>query len=449
MVSVTVYEPDVLVANGVVTPRGRLAVDAAGRVVATPPGAAAIRLEGKALLPGLVNAHSHAFQRVIRGRAEHLARGKSADDFWSWRETMYAAATALDPDGVELASRQAFVEMALAGVTAVGEFHYVHHQSDGTPYSDVHELARRVVKAARDVGLRIRLLRVAYARAGFQVAANPRQRRFLDPDAATALERTASLRRALQGDGLVSVGLAPHSVRAVPREWLEAFGASKEEVVHLHVAEQPAEIAACLTEHGRRPVELLADTGLLKRGTTLVHAIHLEDRERSLVGRSGAGVCACPTTEANLGDGVVAADALLAEGVPLSLGSDSHATIGLLEEARRLEEHLRLVRGRRAVLDPGDGEPHGLSARLFDFASRGGARALGLPGGSLAVGDPADFFTVALPPGLTAPLEAAVFGHAAVRDVAVEGRFLVRDGVHPLAAPTAIAFSQLVSRLQP
>lgn len=444
----TVYEPDVLVANGRVTPHGRLAVDAKGVVLATPPpDAQVVRLPGKALLPGLVNSHSHAFQRVIRGRTEFLETGKEADDFWSWREAMYRAATTLDPDGVEAVSRQAFVEMALQGITTVGEFHYLHHQPDGTPYSDPHELARRVVKAARDVGLRIALLRVVYARSGFQVAPNPRQQRFLDPDVDVALERTAGLRAAVERDPLVTVGIAPHSVRAVPKPWLERIArALPGAVTHVHVAEQPAEVKACLAEHGRRPVELLADVGLLHPRFVAVHAVHVEPNEVLLFADAKAQVCACPTTEANLGDGVVPADAFLDAGVSLSLGSDSHATISLLEEARRLEEHLRLVRGRRAVLDPKQGQPHGLAERLFSIASAGGARALGLDVGTLAPGTPADFFTITRSPGAPGPLQDAVFGHAPVRDVAVQGKLVVRDGLHPLAAETATHFTRWLER---
>ena len=354
-----------------------LEVDERGRVAGAglpPEGAAVESLRGRLLLPGLVNAHSHAFQRLIRGRTEYVAAGQERDDFWSWRELMYRAATALDPEGVYVASRQAFVEMALAGTTSVGEFHYLHHAPDGAPYADRLELARQVIRAAREVGLRIALLRVGYARAGFKKAENPRQRRFIDPALDRVVEDAVRLRDAVREDPAVAVGLAPHSVRAVPRAWLEQLprAAPPGMPIHLHVAEQPAEVAACREEHGRSPVELLDDVGLLREGTTLVHAVHLTDEEVKRVGASGATVCACPSTERNLGDGVVRADELLRAGSPICLGTDSHASVDLLDEARQLEGHLRLWRLRRAVMDPGGGEPDGLAIRLLKSATARG-----------------------------------------------------------------------------
>ncbi len=449
----TVFQPEYLYAGGRLQAAGSLVVGADGRVLAAAPaGAAVVKLPGKLLLPGLVNGHSHAFQRLLRGRTEYVAKGREADDFWSWRELMYRTANALDADGVYAASRQAFVEMALAGITTVGEFHYLHHQPDGTPYADVHALAKQVVRAAREVGLRIVLLRVGYARAGFQQPPNPLQRRFCDLDAETFLQRTFDLRRALAGDEAVSVGFAPHSVRAVPREWLEAVARHPGEVTHLHVAEQPAEIRACLAEHGRRPVELLADVGLLHPRMTAVHAIHLEPAEIDALGRAKANVCACPSTERNLGDGVIPADALLKAGVSLSLGTDSQADIHLLDDARQLEGHLRLVRGRRAVLDPGAGTLAGLAERLFDCTTLGGARSLGLDVGALTPGQPADFFTVDLahPSLVGAPAEAllptVVFAAStgAVSEVAVSGKLIVEGGRHPLTGEIGLGFAARV-----
>ncbi|MBS1149525.1 MAG: hutF [Myxococcaceae bacterium] len=451
----TVFQPEVLFAGGRLQPGGQLVVADDGSVLAAaPPGARVVKLPGKLMLPGLVNAHSHAFQRLLRGRTEYVAKGREADDFWSWRELMYRTANALDPAGVFVASRQAFLEMALAGITTVGEFHYLHHQPDGTPYADVHELAKQVARAAREVGLRIVLLRVGYARAGFEQPANPLQRRFCDPDPDTFVHRTLELRRALAGDPAVSVGFAPHSVRAVPRGWLEAVARHPGEVTHLHVAEQPAEIKACLAEHGRRPVELLEEVGLLHPKLTAVHAIHLSPSEIEALGRAKASVCACPSTERNLGDGVVPADALMRAGVTIALGTDSQADIHLLDDARQLEGHLRLVRGRRAVLDPGGGALSGLAERLLRCTMEGGARSLGLDVGALTVGQPADFFTVDLahPCLVGAPREAllpaVVFGAAtgAVSEVAVGGKLLVEAGRHPLTEEIGRDFAALVSR---
>lgn len=421
-----------------------------------PPGTPVRRLAGRALLPGLVNGHSHAFQRLLRGRTEYAATGPGQDDFWSWRELMYRAAERMDPEQVYLASRQAFVEMARAGITAVGEFHYLHHGPDGTPYADRLELARQVVRAAREAGLRICLLRVGYARAGHGVSPNPRQRRFLDAKVEDFLEDARRLSRELAGDPLASVGVAPHSVRAVPREWLAATaqalrGEGAFPAVHMHVAEQPKEIEACLAEHGVRPVELLAEAGLLSERFTAVHGIHLSEREVRLFGEARALVCACPSTERNLGDGVVPADALLAAGVRVSLGTDSQASIDLVDEARQLESHLRLVRGKRAVLDAGGGRVDGLALRLLGCATEAGAESLGLETGRLAAGRPADFFTVDLEhPALAGAdavslLPALVFGapQDAIREVAVAGRFIVEEGRHPLAAASSRAFASL------
>jgi formimidoylglutamate deiminase len=424
----TVFEPEFLYAEGSWVRGGRLCVGDDGRVVASaPPGAAVLRLPGRALFPGLVNAHSHAFQRVLRGRTERVANG---DDFWAWRELMYRAASSLSPEQIYSASLLAFVEMALAGVTTVGEFHYLHNQSDGRPYGDVHELARAVIRAARDAGLRIVLLRVAYARAGFEVAPNPRQARFIEPDVDTFLSRVESLK---VDDPLVSLGIAPHSVRAVPRPWLEAIArGAGSRVIHIHVAEQPAELKACLAEHGLHPVELLDQVGLAQRATA-VHAIHLDASHAKKL----TSVCACPSTEANLGDGVVPADLLMRSGVRVSLGSDSQARISLLDEARSLDENLRLLRQKRAVLDDG-----ALGARLFACASVDGAAALGIDTGALRVGQPADFFTLGVD-----SVDAAIFGQERVREVAVQGRLILRDAVHPLHESARARFAEVIAAL--
>jgi formimidoylglutamate deiminase len=403
-------------------------------------------------LPGFVNAHSHAFQRVLRGRTELRAAGHEADDFWSWRERMYQAATALDPEQLYIASRQAFVEMALAGVTTVGEFHYLQHQADGTPYEDESVLAKAVIQAARDVGLRIVLLRVAYARAGFGVEPNPRQRRFIDPSVDLFLARVDALKAAVAKDPLVTIGVAPHSVRAVGKPWLEAIAKSVTTgPVHAHVAEQPAEIRACLAEHQRRPVELLADVELLGPRFTGVHAIHLEPDEVRLLGEAGARVCACPSTERNLGDGIVRADELLSAGVGVALGSDSQAHIDLLDEARQLEGHLRLARLARAVLFPGTvvgTRENALGEVLLDALTIHGARSLGIETtGDAVILDRRHPSLVGVPD--EAVLSGAVLAasSAAVRDVVVAGRPIVSGGHHPLAEESARAFTGLMKQL--
>jgi formimidoylglutamate deiminase len=455
----TVYQPDFVYRNGRFHAGGTLQVGADGSILPegpVPPGATVVRMPGRALLPGLVNGHSHAFQRLIRGRTEYVAAGKGMDDFWSWREAMYRAAEALTPEEVYVASRQAFLEMVLAGITSVGEFHYLHHQPDGTPYVERSALAYEVIRAARDVGLRIVLLRVGYARAGFRVPENPRQRRFIDKDVDAFLVSVQELIQETRGKPGVSVGLAPHSVRAVPREWLAVLAGIRGDLpVHMHVAEQPKEIEACVAEHGLRPVELLEELGVLEARFTAVHAVHVTEEEARMLGEVGAGVCACPSTERNLGDGIVPAERLVGAGARLCLGSDSQASVDLLDEARQLEGHLRLSRVRRAVLDPGGGAKDGLAARLFGMATVNGAQSLGLPTGALEPGTPADFFTVDLNhPSLVGAspsslLAGVVFGadKAAIRDVAVDGKLVVKDGFHPATEQSGRAFTALARRL--
>jgi formimidoylglutamate deiminase len=419
----------------------------------TPPSGALVeRLSGRLLLPGLVDVHSHAFQRTLRGRTQARSPDVEVDDFWTWREAMYRAAMTLDPSGVYVASRQCFLEMALAGITTVGEFHYLHHQPDGTPYAEPLELALQVIRAARDVGLRIVLLRAGYTRAGFMEKENPRQKRFYDATPDVWLRAASDLRARTATDALVTVGIAPHSVRAVPRSWLEAAVNSREPLVHMHVAEQPEEVVVCQAEYGKRPVELLADVGLLSSGFTAVHAVHTLPHERELL--RGASVCACPSTERDLGDGVLASDGMARAGVRLCIGTDSQATLDLFDELRMLEGSLRLTRGRRAVLDAPEG-PDGLGQTLLGIASANGARALGLPTGVLRPGTPADVCTVDLGhPSLqgapaNALLASVVFGApaAAVRDVAVQGRWVVRDGRHRLEEESSRAYAELYRRV--
>jgi formimidoylglutamate deiminase len=442
------YLPDLLYAGGAVRAGAALSV-VDGRVAAVGEpevGCAWVRLAGTAILPGLVSAHSHAFQRAIRGRTEHRSAGGlsagARPDFWAWRDAMYEAALRLEPDDLFAVARMAFHEMARAGVTAVGEFHYLHRDPGGRPYADRDEMAKQVARAAREVGLRLTLLRVAYARAGHGLPENPLQRRFLDRSVDEVVQSLEDLGAGLR-DGWASLGVAPHSVRACPAGWIERLAAESRRrrlPLHVHVSEQPAEVAQCRAEHGQSPVEVLDRAGALSPDTTAVHAIHLSDGDVALLGARGVTVCACPTTERDLGDGVVPADRLLAAGARLALGTDSNLQIDLLEEARALEGHLRLMRLERAVLDPGRGID-GLGRRLWDAASAGGMASLGLEGGGLSPGDPADFLVASLDdPSLAGAsaedlLPAAVFGMArtAVRDVYVGGEPAVLA-----AAPTRV-----------
>jgi len=419
----------------------------------------AIPLKNRALLPGMVNAHSHAFQRVIRGRTEHRSEN-TTDSFWTWREQMYAAANRLEPEDIYNASRLAFLEMALTGITAVGEFHYIHHAPDGSTYSDPNLLEREVIRAAREVGIRIALLRVAYARAGYETEANPRQVRFIESSPEIYLKQLESLLDAAElKDGMAWAGVAPHSVRAVPLPYLKtivAFANERGLPVHMHVAEQPAEVSACIEEYGRSPVALLETEGMLSKRFTAVHAIHVTPKAIGAMARAGALVCACPTTERNLGDGVVPVDRYFDAGVPVALGTDSQTQMDLLEDARELEYHLRLQHTARNVLAPRDDTSSAaLARRLFDCASVNGARSIGFRGGKLEPGAPADFFTVDLDDASIAGssvddlLANIVFSlsRTAVRDVVVAGRQIVENGRHRDQEVIVEAFKNMSHRL--
>ncbi len=359
--------------------------------------ASARRLEGRAILPGLVNAHSHTFQRVIRGRTEHRTAAHR-DTFWTWREAMYHAANRLSPDDVYLAARMAFVEMLAAGITTVGEFHYLHRAQDGSNYSERALLSRRVLEAARDCGIRIVLLVTAYVRAGWKKDPDPGQIRFLSPRPDDFLELMTAVGQAVSPAENTQAGMAPHSIRAVPLDYLKEILPHAREhgmKVHMHVAEQPAEVEASLGEYGRRPVELLAEHGIIGDAFTGIHVIHISGDELRRFAGSGATVCACPTTERNLGDGIGPADELLRAGASICFGTDSNAQIDLFEDARQLEYHLRLKNLERAVLAP-DEDRESLARRLFSCATESGAHSLGVPSGSLDIDRPADFFTVDL-----------------------------------------------------
>lgn len=373
-----------------------LEIDGAGRIAAVAPARRArVRLAGTALLPGFVNAHSHAFQRAIRGRSGGPSSGRS--DFWSWREAMYAAANALDADGLYETSLHAFREMAAAGYTAVGEFHYLHRDAAGRAGREAGRPANRVVRAALDAGLRVTLLLTWYERAGFEAdGLGPEQRRFgFDGDLSAFLAHVERIAAEWAAEPRVSVGVAAHSVRAVRPESLRAIAGWNERArrpLHIHLSEQRAEVDGCLQAYGCRPVEHAARCGILGPRTTAVHGTHLSPGEVALLARAGARVCVCPTTEADLGDGCVAAVELLEAGVPLCLGSDSHARIDPFEEMRRLEGHERLRVGRRNVLAAGSG----LGPRLLEAATRNGADALGIDAGALRPGAWADFVAIDL-----------------------------------------------------
>ena len=371
-----------------------------GRVVEVGPTTDGERLPGRALAPGFVNAHSHAFQRELRGRVERRDPDHPEDDFWTWRERMYALAEGLDPASIHEASRRCYREMLRAGYTSVAEFHYVHHRPDGAPYDDPNTLAKAVAEAAEEEGMRIVLLPVAYARGGIP--------RFRDAAAGGFLERVDALRSWAKGRELVEVGAAAHSVRAVPRGWLEelaGYARRNDLPLHVHADEQPREVEECREEYGIRPIELLAETGSLGPHTTVVHATHADERELGLLAEHGSRVCACPTTEGNLGDGFLPAQAILRLGVGLQLGSDSHVRIDPFEELREIETNARRLSGRRNLLvAPGEDSPASWLLRA------------GWGRDGLEPGNPADFVEIDLEHPAVADVEggdlpaALVFG---------------------------------------
>jgi formimidoylglutamate deiminase len=438
----TLYRPELLYMDGRFVAGGELLVSPEGLVLERRDdldrtSVTVVEMPGKALMPGFVNAHSHSFQRLIRGKAE--SRVVSGRDFWSWRGTMYHAASRLDPQQVYDVARMTFLEMVLAGTTTVGEFHYLHNTPDGRAYDDPNILSKQVIAAAESVGIRIVLLRTAYVRAGFELPPESGQMRFYESAKAflenmTALVKDISVERAH-----VHLGVAPHSIRAVPlgelheiTAWARANGLP----VHMHVAEQVAENAACVREYGLTPVDLLAGEKILGPDFTAVHGVHVTAEEIAMLARAEATICSCPTTERNLGDGLVHADDMLLAGIRVALGSDSQAQIDPLEDARELEYHLRLLQQKRAILDQVGGKT--LAAHLFDSATVNGALALAVPAGKLAPGEFADFITVDLEDCSIAGnsanglLPALVFSmsRSAVRDVVVDGHLILRDQQH-------------------
>ncbi|ANJ07886.1 MULTISPECIES: formimidoylglutamate deiminase [Streptomyces] len=424
-----------------------VAVDVAdGRITAVhqdtpapPPGAEILR---GLTLPGLANAHSHAFHRALRGTVQ-----VGSGTFWTWREVMYSVADRLTPDTYLDLARAVYAEMALAGITAVGEFHYVHHAHGGTPYADPNAMGEALIEAAAEAGIRITLLDTCYLSAGFGEPPNAHQRRFSDGTADAWAQRSSLLKERDHA----RIGAAIHSVRAVPAEQLATvaqWAAERRAPLHVHLSEQTAENDACRRAHGRTPTRLLADHGVLGERTTGVHNTHLTDEDVALLGGSRTGTCMCPTTERDLADGIGPATALQRAGSPLSLGSDSHAVVDLLEEARAMELNERLRTRTRG---------HWTAAALLRAATADGHAALGWDDtGRIETGARADLATVALDSVRTAgPLprlgaETAVFAATAadVRHTIVGGRHVVRDGVHTLVPEVPRSLGRAVEALR-
>ncbi len=374
-----------------------LVQDGVIRDVGDEPLPGEVLVEGLTL-PGFANCHSHAFHRALRG---HTQRERGT--FWTWREQMYAVAADLTPDTYFELARETYQEMRATGVRSVGEFHYLHHQPDGTPYADPNEMGRALLAAADDAGIRIRLLDTCYLGSGFGRPPEGVQVRFSDGDATSWAERVAAFDDP-------RLGMAIHSVRAVPRDQLPTVvAAAAGRPLHVHLSEQVAENDECLAAHGCTPTQLLAEAGALGPLTTAVHATHLTDADIELLGKSETNVCFCPTTERDLADGIGPARRLHDAGAILTLGSDSHAVIDLIEEMRAVEMHERLATRRRG---------HWSAPELLDAATRAGHRSLGFDDlGRIAVGQRAELVTIDLDSvrtrGAGATAETAVFAATA------------------------------------
>jgi len=379
------------------------------------------RLPG-VVLPGFANAHSHAFHRALRGRT-HADGGT----FWTWRRRMLSLAGTLTPETYLDLARATYAEMVLAGVTTVGEFHYLHHAPRGTPYDEPNVMAEALRTAARDAGLRLTLLDTAYLAGGIGRPLEGPMLRFGDADVDAWAARVDTLRP----DDTLTVGAAIHSVRAVPRAAMREVASHARAAglpLHVHVSEQRAENDECLAAYGSTPTGALADAGALGPTTTAIHAVHVTPADVALLGSTGTGVCLCPSTEHDLGDGLAPGAALRAAGSRLSVGSDQHVRTDLLAEARDVELHERVVRESRGVLD---------SATLVDLLTSGGHAALGDPtGGRIAVGAPADLVAVRTDSPGTAGADPAqlvlVAGSADIDTVVVGGTVRVSGGRHAL-----------------
>jgi formiminoglutamate deiminase len=387
------------------------------RVEAGGPSASTTRLAGLTL-PGLANCHSHAFHRALRGRTQ---RGRGT--FWTWREQMYDVAQRLDPDSYLALARATYREMAAAGITCVGEFHYVHHQPGGTPYDDPNAMGHALIEAAKQAGIRIALLDTCYLSSGFGAPVESAQSRYSDADAERWASRTAQLR----GSDSTVIGAAIHSVRAVPAEQMPTVvDAAEGRPLHVHVSEQTQENNDCMAAYGATPTQLLADHGVLGPMTTAVHATRVTTDDIHHLGSTRTHVCFCPTTERDLGDGVGPSRELHDAGSPLTLGSDSHAVIDPFEEMRAVEMDERLAQQRRG---------HRSAAELLTAGTTTGHASLGFPdAGEIRVGARADLVTLDTTAprtaGTGADEQTAVFAAtgADVVQVIVDGRVVHSRG---------------------
>jgi len=420
----------------------RIDVDANGSIEGVEPdstGNGATKLSG-AVVPGMPNVHSHAFQRALAGRLERPATGR--DNFWSWREGMYDLASRVDPDDVQSIAEYLYVQMLEAGYTSVGEFHYIHNDPSGAAYATRTEMSDRIVAAARSAGIELTLLLVLYRHAGFGgEPARPSQRRFV-----TSVDDLVAMFETLRGH--THAGVAPHSLRAVTqhelRDLLAAVANHTHTPIHIHIAEQRREVEDCVRRYGSNPIAWLLANVPVGSAWTLVHATHLEPNETRTLAQTGAVAGLCPTTEANLGDGIFPAEAFLRAGGAIAIGSDSHVTVDPAEELRLLEYGQRLIHQGRTLLD-----------QHYMRAVRGGAQSLAIDAGTIEKGKRADLVGLdlenvafaACPPETI--LDTWLFGggRELVKDVVAGGAHLVRDGRHVRGDDARARYTKTMRRL--
>ena len=447
-------------AREVLTPAGwrrdqTVEIDAAGRIGAITDGADATDISVGALLPAPGNAHSHSFQRAMAGLTEYRGAKNPRDDFWTWRALMYHFVERLTPDDIEAIAAQVQMEMLESGFAAIGEFHYLHHQADGTPYDNPGELADRIIAAAKETGIGYTHLPVLYMRGGMDGRALAGgQRRFgctLNQFAGLIEAANTSL-NVMPADA--RLGVAPHSLRAVGKDAL-TFAASlnPSAPVHIHAAEQVGEVEEAVTHLGARPVEWLLSNANVDARWVLVHATQMTEQEIDGVAKSGAVVAACPITESNLGDGIFGARNYLGAGGRMAVGSDSNIRISLAEELRTLEHSQRLRDRERAVLATSD---KSCGRAMLEHAATGGAQALARDAGRIETGALADLFALDLDDPVIAglsgdrALDAWVFagGDGQVSDVWAAGRHVVKGGRHIIRETIAARFNKTMTRLR-
>ena len=433
----------------------RFEVGADGRLTQVEANAsadAAERLRGP-VLAGMPNLHSHAFQRAMAGLAE--VAGNPNDSFWTWRDLMYRMVGKINPAQLHIIARQLYIEMLKAGYTSVAEFHYVHHDADGQPYADRTELSRQISQAAASSGIGLTLLPVLYTHSGFGgQAPNDGQRRFIN-STEQYLDLQARLQPILAAQPAQQLGLCFHSLRAVtPQQITDVLAASDPACpVHIHIAEQQKEVDDCLAWSGKRPLQWLYDNVEVDDRWCLVHATHADPDEVTRMAKSRAIAGLCLTTEANLGDGIFPAVEFLAQGGRMGIGSDSHVSLSVVEELRWLEYGQRLRDQRRNRLYRSDQPMVGRT--LFDAALDGGTQALGQPIGRLEVGKRADWVVLdGNDPYLATATDDGILnrwlfagGDRQVRDVLVNGQWVVRDGRHAGEEDSSRAFTQVLREL--